>query len=191
MPTVDWSESEQRNLAVDGIYTFEIEAAELKISKTSGMEYISLRLRCVDDGSLGVFDNLSFSPQAKNILQGKLSALDMKGIPAIEPDMFPGRRIKAAIKRERGSDNMERMVVDISAKGSHAGYFKISAETQGDLGPATPDKKPYFVKDDFQDDIPFLLNMCGLNGTEGQPKSLWRGKYGKELQILRANKIDC
>ncbi len=43
---------------------------------------------------------------------------------------------------------------------------------------------------DMQDDIPFLFNMSGLHDTAGKPKSVWRAKHGKELQILRANKID-
>lgn len=147
MPNVDWSEPEQKTLPDDGIYTFEIETATLKISKNSGMEYISLHLLCVDNKSISVFDNLSFSPQAKGILQAKLSALDMKGIPAIEADMFPGRRIKAAIVSEKTDRGGNRMVVDISAPGSKAGYFP--SETEG--GPT----KKFIPVDDLSDDIPF------------------------------------
>jgi hypothetical protein len=144
-PNVDWSEPEQQNLAADGIYTFEIEAAEMKTSKVSGLEYMLLRMRCVDDRSVSVFDNLSFSPKAKGILQAKLRALDMDGIESVEPDMFPGRRVKAAIKRDRGTDNVERMVVDISAKDSKAGYFPVSEN--GSV------KKDHFAN--FDNDVSF------------------------------------
>ena len=54
MPTVNWS-TDERSTAKPGTYTFEIEHAETKVGKDSGHEYISLRLRCVDDGSISVF----------------------------------------------------------------------------------------------------------------------------------------
>ena len=44
---------------------------------------------------------------------------------------------------------------------------------------------------DMENDIPFLFNMSDIQDAAGKPKSLWRAKHGKELQILRANKIDC
>lgn len=43
---------------------------------------------------------------------------------------------------------------------------------------------------DFEDDIPFLFNMNTLCDTLGQPLSYWRGRYGKEMSVMRANKTD-
>ena len=44
--------------------------------------------------------------------------------------------------------------------------------------------------DDFADDIPFVLNMNTVSDTAGKPTAYWRGRYGKEMLLLRANKID-
>ena len=144
MPTVDWSQ-EDRNTPKPGTYTFEIEHAELRTGKDSGYEYISLRLRCVDDGSLSLFDTLSFSPKAKNILQAKLSGLGMHEIESIEPEDFIGRRVVAAVAIEPDHQGQDRLVVDIRAKGSKAGYFP---NEEGKARPKIP-------MDDFQNDIPF------------------------------------
>ena len=99
MPKVDWSQ-EERSTAKPGTYEFEVEHAETRTGKDSGYEYISLRLRCVDDRSISVFDTLSFSPKAKNILQAKLSGLGMHEIESVEPEDFIGRRVVAAVAIE-------------------------------------------------------------------------------------------
>ena len=122
MPTVDWSQ-EDRNTAKPGIYTFEVVHAEIRTGKDSGHEYISLRLRSVGDRSISVFDTLSFSPRAKNILQAKLSGLGMHEIESVEPEDFIGRRVVAAVAIEPDHQGQDRLVVDIRAKGSKAGYF--------------------------------------------------------------------
>ena len=119
---VDWS-TDERSTAKPGTYTFEIEQAETKVGKDSGQEYISLRLRCVDDRSISVFDTLSFSPKAKNILQAKLSGLGMHEIESVEPEDFIGRRVVAAVAIEPDHQGQDRLVVDIRARGSKAGYF--------------------------------------------------------------------
>ena len=122
MPTVNWSQDE-RSTAKPGTYTFEVEDAQLRTGKDSGYEYISLRMRCVDDRSISVFDTLSFSPKAKNILQAKLSGLGMHEIESVEPEDFIGRRVVAAVAIEPDHQGQDRLVVDIRAKGSKAGYF--------------------------------------------------------------------
>ena len=122
MPKVNWDQDE-RSTAKPGTYTFEIEAAELKTGKDSGYEYISLRLHCIDDRWISVFDTLSFSPKAKNILQAKLSGLGMHEIESVEPEDFIGRRVVAAVAIEPDHQGQDRLVVDIRAKGSKAGYF--------------------------------------------------------------------
>ena len=144
MPTVDWSQ-EDRSTAKPGTYTFEIEHAEIRTGKDSGYEYISLRLRCVDDRSISVFDTLSFSPKAKNILQAKLSGLGMKDVKDVNPDDFVGRRVTAAVTTEEDHQGQDRLVVDIRAKGSKAGYFP------NEEGKA----RQRMAGDDFADDLPF------------------------------------
>ena len=144
MPRVDWTKIDELSSA-PGIYNFEIEAADLKTSEKSGYEYINLRLRCVDDGSITIFDTLSFSPKAKGILQAKLSALGMQDAENIEPEMFLGRRVKVATKLEKDNKGDMRLIADIKAKGTHAGYFKPD-----DQSPNTA-KKPV----DLESDIPF------------------------------------
>ena len=141
---VDWT-TEDRSTSKPGTYTFEIEHAETKTGKDSGYEYISLRLRCVDDRSISVFDTLSFSPKAKNILQAKLSGLGMHEIESVEPDDFIGRRVVAAVAIEPDHQGQDRLVVDIRAKGSKAGYFP------------NEEGKPRQQRtiDDLADDIPF------------------------------------
>ena len=99
MPKVDWT-PEDRITAKPGTYLFEIEYAELRTGKDSGYDYISLRLRCVDNRSISLFDTLSFSPKAKNILQAKLSGLGMKDVEDVNPDDFVGRRVTAAVTTE-------------------------------------------------------------------------------------------
>ena len=122
MPKVDWNQ-EDRSTAKPGTYEFEVEHAETRTGKDSGYEYISLRLRCVDDRAISVFDTLSFSPKAKNILQAKLSGLGMHEIESVEPEDFIGRRVVAAVTVEPDHQGQDRLVVDIRAKGSKAGYF--------------------------------------------------------------------
>ena len=143
MPKVNWGQ-EDRNTPKPGTYTFEIEHAELRTGKDSGYEYISLRLRCVDDGSLSLFDTLSFSPKAKNILQAKLSGLGMHEIESIEPEDFIGRRVVAAVAIEPDHQGQDRLVVDIRAKGSKAGYFP------NEEGPHRRQ-----ITDDLDSDVPF------------------------------------
>ncbi len=43
---------------------------------------------------------------------------------------------------------------------------------------------------DFEDDIPFLFNTCTVRDTMGLPVSYWRGRYGKEMSLMRANQTD-
>ena len=142
MPIVNWSQDE-RSTAKPGTYTFEVEDAQLRTGKESGYEYISLRLRCVDDRSISVFDTLSFSPKAKNILQAKLSGLGMREIESVEPEDFIGRRIVAAVTIEPDHQGQDRLVVDIKARGSKAGYF-----------PSEDGKaRQRMAGDDFADDL--------------------------------------
>ena len=122
MPKVNWDQDE-RSTAKPGTYEFEVEHAETRTGKDSGHEYISLRLRCVDDRSISVFDTLSFSPKAKNILQAKLSGLGMHEIESVEPEDFIGRRVVAAVAIDPDHQGQDRLVVDIRARGSKAGYF--------------------------------------------------------------------
>lgn len=61
--------------------------------------------------------------------------------------------------------------------------------------PKEQDKKPATAGGlgDMEDDIPFLFNMNTVCDTIGTPNSLWRsqrGKNGKEMLLLRANKAD-
>ena len=144
MPKVDWNQDE-RSTSKPGTYTFEVEHAETRTGKDSGHEYISLRLRCIDDRSISVFDTLSFSPKAKNILQAKLSGLGMHEIESVEPEDFIGRRVVAAVAIEPDYQGQDRLVVDIRAKGSKAGYFP------------NEEGKPRqrMAGDDFADDLPF------------------------------------
>lgn len=44
--------------------------------------------------------------------------------------------------------------------------------------------------EDMSDDIPFLFNMNTVCDTLGKPLSYWRGRYGKEMSLVRANKTD-
>jgi single-strand DNA-binding protein len=44
--------------------------------------------------------------------------------------------------------------------------------------------------DDFADDLPFILNANTVSDTAGKPTAYWRGRYGKEMLLLRANQID-
>ena len=143
MPTVNWSQDE-RSTAKPGIYEFEVEDAQLRTGKESGYEYISLRMRCVDDRSISVFDTLSFSPKAKNILQAKLSGLGMHEIETVEPEDFIGRRVVAAVAIEPDHQGQDRLVVDIRAKGSKAGYFPNEEVT-----------KRRQIVDDLDSDLPF------------------------------------
>ena len=144
MPKIDWSQ-EDRSTAKPGTYTFEVEDAQLRTGKNSGYEYISLRMRCVDDRSISVFDTLSFSPKAKNILQAKLSGLGMHEIETVEPEDFIGRRVVAAVAIEPDHQGQDRLVVDIRARGSKAGYFP------------NEEGKPrqQLTIDDLDDNIPF------------------------------------
>ena len=143
-PRVDWT-AEERSTAKPGTYTFEIEHAELRTGKDSGYEFISLRLRCVDDRSISVFDTLSFSPKARNIIQAKLSGLGMKDVKEVSPDDFVGRRVVAAVRMEEGPQGNDRLVVDIRAPGSKAGYFPNEE--------AKP--RQQLTIGDLDDDIPF------------------------------------
>lgn len=147
MPRVDWS-PEARNVGEPGIYNFEIETADMKTSEKSGFEYINLRMRCIDDRSISIFDTLSFSPKAKGILQAKLSALGLKDAENIEPEMFPGRRIKVATKLEEDYKGEMRLIADIKAPGSKAGYFAAPENL-------APGVKHSGALADFDDDIPF------------------------------------
>ena len=144
MPKVDWNQDD-RSTAKPGIYEFEVEHAETRTGKDSGHEYISLRLRCVDDRSISVFDTLSFSPKAKNILQAKLSGLGMHEIESVEPEDFIGRRVVAAVAIEPDHQGQDRLVVDIRAKGSKAGYFP------NEEGRA----RKRISTDDLESDLPF------------------------------------
>ena len=144
MPKVDWT-PENRSVGKPGLYHFEVEHAELRMGKASGYEYISLRLRCVDNRSVSVFDTLSFSPNAKNILQAKLSGLGMKDVEDVSPDDFVGRRVDAAVCIEEDQKGEERLVVDIRAKGSHAGYYPDLDNTRAKHRPIN----------DLADDVPF------------------------------------
>ena len=144
MPKVNWDQDE-RSTAKPGTYEFESEHAETRTGKESGHEYISLRLRCVDDRSISVFDTLSFSPKAKNILQAKLSGLGMHEIESVEPEDFIGRRVVAAVAVEPDHQGQDRLVVDIRAKGSKAGYFPNEDVTKG---------RPRII-DDLDSDLPF------------------------------------
>ena len=144
---VDWS-PEARNVGEPGIYNFEIETADMKTSEKSGFEYINLRMRCIDDRSISIFDTLSFSPKAKGILQAKLSALGLKDAENIEPEMFPGRRIKVATKLEEDYKGEMRLIADIKAPGSKAGYFAAPENS-------APAVKQSGALADFDDDIPF------------------------------------
>ena len=143
MPRVDWTKIDELSSA-PGIYNFEIEAADLKTSEKSGYEYINLRLRCVDDGSITIFDTLSFSPKAKNILQAKLSGLGMHEIETVEPEDFIGRRVVAAVAVEPDYQGQDRLVVDIRARGSKAGYFPNEE--------GAPRRQ---ITDDLDSDLPF------------------------------------
>ena len=147
MPKPDWS-PEARTVGAPGIYDFEIEAAEMKTSEKSGYEYIILRMRCIDDGSISIFDTLLFSPKAKGILQAKLSALGLKDAENIEPEMFPGRRIRVATKLEQNDKGEIRLVADIKAPGSKAGYFAATENL-------APGVKQSPALADFDDDLPF------------------------------------
>ena len=140
-PRVDWT-PENRSVGEPGIYEFEIDYAELRTGKKSGHEYISLRLRCIDNRSMSLFDTLSFSPNAKNILQAKLSGLGMHEIESVEPEDFIGRRVVAAVTLEEDHQGQDRLVVDIRAKGSKAGYFPNKDSKQ-------------MTMDDLDDRIPF------------------------------------
>ena len=78
-------------------------------------------------------------------MQAKLSGLGMKDVENVEPDDFVGRRVQAAVTMEEDHQGQERLVVDIRAKGSHAGYFPNLDNTR-------PKQRPI---DDLADDIPF------------------------------------
>ena len=144
MPKVNWDQDE-RSTAKPGTYEFEIEHAELRTGKNSGHPFISIRLRCVDDRSISVFDVLSFSPNAKNILQAKLSGIGMHEIETVEPEDFIGRRVVAAVAIEPDHQGQDRLVVDIRARGSKAGYFPNEEGAQ----------RQQRTIDDLGDDIPF------------------------------------
>ena len=144
MPTVNWT-TDDRSAGEPGTYEFEIEHAELRTGKNSGHEYISLRLRCIDNRSMSLFDTLSFSPNAKNILQAKLSGLGMHEIESVEPEDFIGRRVVAAVTMEEDNQGQDRLVVDIRAKGSKAGYFPNKDNNAG----------KQMTMDDLDDNIPF------------------------------------
>ena len=156
---VDWS-TDERKLPKPGIYEFEVESAETKTGQNSGIPYISVRMRAVDDASVVVFDTLSFSPNAKNILQAKLSAIGLEGIEEIEPEDFIGRRIVAATKLEPDMKGVQRLVIDIGYKGTKAGYFqddqpvKPTSEQLAKSSKKTPEGKPDAF-DDFDADVAF------------------------------------
>ena len=63
----------------------------------------------------------------------------------IETEMFHGRRITVATRLDRDHKGDMRLIADIKAKGTHAGYFKPDDEA-----PNTS-KKP----DDLESDLPF------------------------------------
>ena len=144
MPKVDWT-PENRSVGEPGIYEFEIDYAELRTGKKSGHEYISILLCCLDNRSMTVFDTLSFSPNAKNILQAKLSGLGLHEIENVEPQDFMGRRVVAAVTMEEDNQGQDRLVVDIRAKGSKAGYFPNKDSKTG----------KQMTIDDLDDSIPF------------------------------------
>jgi hypothetical protein len=145
---VNWSKPDDNygDLADSGIYLFEIESAETRTGKVSGQEYISLRMRCVDDKKISVFDNLSSSLGARGIVQAKLKALGMDKVEEIEPGMFIGRRVRAGVKHEAGNDDVVRLVIDIKSPNSLAGYYPANPMEQ-------VQKKDHFA--DFEDDIKF------------------------------------
>ena len=140
---INWTNTETK--LKPGIYDFEVASADLRYGKDSGVEYFALELKTTD-GSMTVFDNISFSEKAQNIMRAKLSALGLKGVESVECEDLIGRRIRAAVKLEEDNRGDMRGVIDISAKGSKAGYFEAGA------GKAPGAKA---AGDDFEDDIPF------------------------------------
>lgn len=142
---IDWT-NEQSTLQA-GVHDFEVASADLRYGKDSGVEYFALTLKSLDD-EITVFDNISFSEKARNIMRSKLSALGLKGVENVDCEDLVGRRIRAAVKPEEDNRGTMRYVVDISAKGSHAGYFEI-------IGARTAPKLAQKTIDSFDSDIPF------------------------------------
>ena len=48
----------------------------------------------------------------------------MEDSESVEPKMFPGRRIMVATRLDRDQKGDMRLIADIKAKGTNAGYFK-------------------------------------------------------------------
>ena len=137
---VNWTNTE--TTLKPGIYDFEVAGADLRYGKDSGVEYFALVLKSTD-GGMTVLDNISFSEKAQNIMRAKLSALGLKGVESVECADLIGRRIRAAVKIEEDNRGDMRGVIDISAKGSKAGYFEIA--------PGAAKQKDAF--DDFDNDV--------------------------------------
>lgn len=142
MPKIDWTNHEPT--IKPGIYDFEVACADLRYGRDSGVEYFALVLKTSD--GMTVIDNISFNEKAHNIKLAKLSALGLKGVEIVECEDLIGRRIRAAVKLQPDNRGEMRGVIDISAKGSKAGYF------ESDAGKAPAAK---YAGDDFESDIPF------------------------------------
>lgn len=150
-PLVNWDSASE--LPAQGRYLMEIKDCMLGISK-AGDEYMRLSLEIVDDG-VKVTDILSWSPRAGGILRRKLRALGMEGKENISENDLIGLRVLGYVKHEEGMDGEIQLAIDISAKGSQAGYEPChQGEAEASRNPSNKQNAVVSFEDDFDDDIP-------------------------------------
>lgn len=110
--------------------------------------------------------------------------------------MFKAEQKSEKAPGYRGDIMLGGVVYEISAwvkEGKNGKFFSLSGKPKGQVPVQSP-SGPFPTTGsiaDMADDIPFLFNCSTERDMMGLPKSLWRARYGKELQILRANEIDC
>lgn len=106
------------------------------------------------------------------------------GVMALPKGLQVPDQINPAIYFSLEPDEYNKAVFDELSDG-YKKMIQVSPEFQELLHPS-PAKRV----EDLDDDIPFLFNCSTERDMMGLPKSLWRARHGKELQILRANAAD-
>ena len=105
-----------------GNYHVEITGSEEKVSK-NGNRMWELTLRALDFNCKLCHDRMMIDGGGVNITKAKLSALGLDG--KVEPGHLLGKRVYVAVKETPADGQYARKLdVDISVKGTNAGYWK-------------------------------------------------------------------
>lgn len=126
-----------------GIYLVEIKDAKDEISKSAGDQMITLALHDVKTGDYLCHDRIMMGGKGENIGLDKLEVLGIGEGDSFETGSLVGKRIWVSCE-ERDWNNEKQLQVDISAKGSQAGFWPEGKPPEG-AKPAKP----------TDDDIPF------------------------------------